>query len=208
MLLSICFQAQNPLHSTPWFSSPGASLVLAGSKQKAKQKVVTRARRQGRVHSAEESRLDAPGLCLGTVLLVISEAEREIVLMPALSRVNIVGDWKWVSNSETRKSKAILQKESGGMGGWADCSCFLPPRGVHYSSSTTTRDPETRQTKPTQTCIGVSKKFQGASGWVPKGASLGRGALEREPPASQRQRVRRTSHRTDVLGRKEPIGTE
>lgn len=142
--------------------------------------MVTRARRQGGVHSAEESRLDALGLWLGTVVLIISETERGIVLMPALCRVNIVGDRKWSDNSVTRRKKQSNTTEVNLRGVF----CFLPPSGVHYSSATTTGDPETRQTKPPiLTCIGVSKKFQGASGRVGVGSvkSPKEAALDEEP---------------------------
>lgn len=62
--------------------------------------------------------------------------------------------------------------------------CFLPPSGVHYSSATTTGNPETRHTKrPIQTSSGVSKKFQGASGQVGVGSvkSPKEAALEEKP---------------------------
>lgn len=53
-------------------------MVHAGAKQKAEQKVVTRAPHAG-VCQAEECEPETPGLWLGGVLLVISEAGEELL---------------------------------------------------------------------------------------------------------------------------------
>ena len=51
----------------------------------------------------------------------------------------------------------------------------------------------------------VLRELWTGQGWECKPA-LGKAALEREPVASQRQRVRRMSWRADIPGRKVPTG--
>lgn len=195
------------LHSLP---VPRAPMALVGGKQKAGQKVVTRAPEQrlsGRrtqaagtrsvVRYSAAGRFWSRGDCLSFLTSVFSRED----------------SWrKEMGQQRGGKKRKQRNTTEANLRGFLH---FLPPSGVHRSSATNTENPENTQTKPPiRTSIGILEKFQGDSGQVgirsvkpPKEAALDEKPWP-EPPACLPEAVGRRFHRPGILGRRKPTGVK